>query len=273
MFGVPHRSLARSVRASSFRGLETWNDRADVPEPAVDEFTDADDPETSLWTDGEDASRRIDLLLSLTFKRPSIGKLSLAMLWQDDERVGTDLGRRIVQSDGDTPYVPARPLHYHVTEPRTEDYRDLAFASGRRELLAISGEKIRELIEEAFVTRSIPTEGLGEHLQDEIRQLLQRRFVDSVEVRASPTLPIFDIRAVSPMEQKIRGAQVVREADLAAVLHRAKIGKGDAFVIYCQDGNESLRVARTLRGLQKAPRVLVGGINEWLSQGFEVETA
>jgi rhodanese-related sulfurtransferase len=270
--GVPHRSLARSVRATALGGRESWRTIDDVPDSAADEFIDNDDLETSLWTDGENGERRNDVLLALAFARSSIGTFGLAMLWQDDAALGEDLGLRIIQSDGDTPYILARPLHYHVSNPETTDYKRLALASASRAILSLNREDIRQLIEDAFVAKAIPPEGLRPNLQQEIDDLIRRRFVTADELHATSGVPIFDIRDPAHATQRIPHSTFAREADFQKLLHDKKIGKRDAFVIYCDHGDESFKVARTLRQkLENMPRVLIGGLANWLQLGYETE--
>ena len=265
MAGVPHRSLGRSVRESYFRNCDQWKSVADIPNDAIDEFIDYDDPETSLWTDDVDGLNRADVMLALAFARPSIGKFSLAMLWQNDNAVGDDLGNRIVQSDGDTPYLAARHLHYHVSNPRPSDYGKLALAAANRgEISTLSVEDFRILIEDAYLTGNIPGDGLRPKLQKEIDDLIQRRFIKPGELWTDSRTPIFDIRPRARVSRKIDRAEFVSPDEFERVLHDRRIGSKDTFVIYCDDGNQCIPVARQLRQAGKTLRVLVGGIGEWV---------
>lgn len=273
MAGVPHRSLARSVREAVFRGRQVWQSVDDVSEDAIDEFKDYDDPETSLWADGNHGEHRGDVVLALAFSRPSIGKFALAMLWQDDAAIGDDLGNRIVQSDGFTPYIPAQPLHYHVSNPSPGDYARLALAAGNRAETPVhlSAEDFRQLIEDAYLARTIPEGGLLPKLQQEIKELIKRRFVEAADLRADLSVPIFDIRDPAAATSKIARAEFIRIDEFDKVLHDKKVGKKDSFVIYCEDGRQSFQVARHLRQTGKTLRILVGGFIEWAHLGFEVD--
>ncbi len=238
---------------------------------ALDEFQDGDDLETSIWSDGEEAQRRRDVILSLILARQSIGTLSVAMLWQDDENIGADLGGRIVQSDGLTPYLAGRDLHYHVSYPKIEDASRLLLAvAKRKEIFLLTREIVFDLLEDAFLESMFEMDGLHKNMQREVAKFVQQRFIQAHALRTEPRDRLFDLRESAT--EKIVGAKVVTEKDLAIQLHRLRIGKEDVFTLYCSDGSESKRIARSLRPAKK-PRILVGGYNEWVAGGFEIESS
>lgn len=248
--------------------METWTEGA-VSSDAIDDFRDADDPETSLWTD--DGERRGDVVLALAFNKKSIGSFAFAMLWQDDGAIGDDLGMRIIQSKGETPYVPARSLHYHVSQPQEADYERLVLAAAHRgDIPTVRSEDLRNLIEDAYLAGTLPV-GLEPEMQEEIDDLIGRRFVCADAVNGGSVEPIFDLRDPSAASQKIANAEFVSGAELEKVLMKKRIGKRTSFVMYCGDGAASLSVARELWKKQKSVRVLVGGFAEWTRLGFPVE--
>lgn len=244
--------------------MQTWPSDQ-IPQDAIDDFIDEDDPETSLWNDGIDGDRREDVILALAFARFSIGKFALALLWQDDPAIVNDAGSRIIQSDGETPYAPAIPLHYHLSKPEAVDYERLVRAvMGRNEyLVKLSAESVRNLIQNAFLAGSVPSTGIRPKLQAQINELIDRRFVRVNELDTSAAIPIFDLRHPTDVIQKIQNAEFVDPAKLESTLHLKRVGKKDPFIIYCQDGRASLEVARGFWKNEKTVRVLIGGMNEW----------
>jgi len=246
-------------------------DRDNIPPEAIDEFRDGDDLETSLWGDGEAAEHRREVFLSLILAKRSIGPLAVAMLWQDDENIGDDLGGRIVQSEGFTPYVDGRRLHYHVSNPTLQDAPRLVMAAaGRDDMPTLTREAAFNLIEDAKFENKLVTAGLDPTMQREVEKIVKQRFVDAEALRGESHERVFDVRGAG-VTQKIVGATVIAEAEIAALLHRSRIGKEDVITLYCVDGVESKRIARTLRVAGKKPRVLLGGFTEWTERGFEIE--
>jgi len=244
-------------------------DPDNIPPEAIEEFRDGDDLETSLWDDGEAAEHRREVFLSLILAKRAIGPLSVAMLWQDDESIGDDLGGRIVQSEGATPYVDGRHLHYHVSNPTLQDSPRLVMAAARRnEMPTLTREAAFNLIEDAYFENKLVTEELDPRMKREVERIVKQRFVEAEVLRGESHERVFDLR--EGVTQKIVGATVVAEAELLALLHRSRIGKEDVITLYCSDGIESKRIARALRPAKK-PRILLGGFSEWLRRGFEIE--
>jgi rhodanese-related sulfurtransferase len=271
--GIPHRSLGRKVREKLLHGLEGWRSADDIPADALDEFRDGDDPETSLWLDGAETEHRRDVLLSLIPSRRSIGPIDLALLWQDDAYVGDDLGRRIIQSDGITPYVPGRRLHYHVSEPTGDDSSRLVLAAANRnDIPTYTREAIENLIEDAYLRNDILPEGLDAKLLKEIQKLAKTRFVSAKDLLNEGCKDVFDLRKAEEITQKIVAAEIVAENEIETVINNRRLGKENVFTVYCADGTASRRAARTLREAgKKRVRFLIGGFAEWTRQGFATE--
>lgn len=267
MAGVPHRSLGRKVLESMLRDIGTLNPD-NLPEDAVEEFR-GKDPEISLWTDGDDGEREQDVFLSLIFSGKSIRSVTLALLWQDDPRIDGDLGKRIIQSEGETPYVPGRDLHYHVSEPAADDApRLLRAAINRRKLPTLTQDKVWDLVEDLYLADRIPEQGLDPQKQREIEKAMKKRCVTAAELQAEVKPIVFDVRHDAAGTRKIPGAAVVVEAELSKQIQLAHIAREDVFTLYCADGTESRRMARELRaGPWKKVRVLTGGLQAWLAQG------
>lgn len=271
--GVPHRSLARDVLASAFAGCETWESAAAVSQAATIEFFSENDAETSLWDDGPVKENRTEILRSLLFSRRSIGKISVALLWQD--ALPEEVGVRITQSDADGPYTPARHLHYHLANPKAADYTELALAVGRRhDITTYTRSDLLDFLEEAQVLGIIPSD-IDPRLRNEIDKVIRARLVTPHDLQAAGARHILDIRTIAN-RVSIHGSRSVQGSvdHIRRDLIKNTASTRDTIVIYCEDGTTSRDVARALRAeTNYGPKVLIGGIAAWITAGLPTTAA
>jgi rhodanese-related sulfurtransferase len=259
--------LTRSVREQNFRRCTDWKTVADIPGPAIDDFRDDNDPNTSLWDYGPDSEHVKEVVLSLLFNRRSIGPITLALFWQD--ALGDDMGLRVVNTPGHTPYVPGAHLHYELTNPQLGDYPRFALAVGKRgALIPLKRGDVRDLVEDAYVAGTLPTTGVHPHLQLEVNDLIAARFVTPSEL-IGQNVPVFDIRGLA-MAPHIPNAIQSNSANLFKDLHSRRIGGNDVFVLYCEDASHSRVLARRARAQNYRPKTLIGGFTAWCAAGYTV---
>ncbi len=252
------------------RDLETY-DPNELPEDAVEEFR-GKDMETSLWEDGPTGEHQRDVFLSLIFAGRTIRSVSLALLWQDEHDVGDDLGNRITQSNGDTPYIEGRHLHYHVSDPTLDDAPRLLRAAIRRKTLpTLTQDEVLDIIEDMYLRDCIP-EGLDPQKAREIGKIIKKRCVKVGALHAEQKPIVFDVRENAEGTTKIPGATLVSRAELTKTIQLAHVAREDVFTVCCADGIESRQIARELRsGAWKKARFLIGGFQAWMAEGLPTE--
>jgi len=264
---VPHRSLVRRLERKYFAGSQTWASPQDVPAAAAFEFGDVDDdPHTSLWDDGPAKESWREALLSILLARSSLGALDVTTLWQDQL---AQCGSRIHETPGDTRFKCDLSLHFELLgETYASDYIEMALAAARRnDFCSFTEPQVVEVLEDAFYDKLFEWADLDEgSLKKNLKKKLELRNIGPKDARARLGSTQFIDGRTSRGPDKIADAI---EIDVAAEVAKpvpvlSGIRTNRPAILYCEDGQRSRVMARSLRPRYQIV-VLEGGYSGWLA--------
>ena len=250
-----------------YEGYASWAATQDVSGDALRNLSD--DPNTSLWDEGNNHVRLNDVLVALSLARRTISRLEFGSLWQME--LGGDLAGRIIQRDDTGPYEAARRLHYELQNPKEGDYAELALGLARRGAFdARTPKEIKDLLEDAVFERKFDPDDLNSELRGELQNLLDERFIEPQLLAQSETQPpIIDIRPQAGLS--IRGSIRRDPARLRADGYIYGINAKAVSVLYCGDGEASRKLAQHLRLRHRAIKTVKGGFASWEEAGLATE--